>query len=39
MDILANLKQRWEGLDYPFLIHSNGELSFNAISEHKAIEL
>ena len=39
MDILANLKQRWEGLDYPFLIHSTGELRFNEISEQKAVDL
>ena len=39
MDILANLKQRWEGLDYPFLIHSTGELRFNEILEQKAVDL
>jgi len=39
MDILTNLKQRWEGLNYPFVIHSAGELYFNEISDQKGLDL
>ena len=39
MDILNKLKSRWEGIDYPFLIHSNDELHFNEIAEKKSVGL
>ena len=39
MDILNKLKSRWEGIDYPFLVHSNDELHFNEIAEKKSVDL
>ena len=32
MDIMAKLEERWNGLDYPFLIHTEGELKFSDIA-------
>ena len=39
MDILDKLKERWSNIDYPFLIHSNGELNFRDIAKQKAVNL
>jgi long-chain acyl-CoA synthetase len=39
MKILKKLKQRWEGIEYPFLIHPAGKLRFNEIAEQKDIDL
>ena len=39
MDILEKLKKRWDGIDYPFLIHSNSKLYFNDITESKVVDL
>ena len=39
MDIIAKLKDRWEGLDYPFLIHSEGELKFSEIASQDSVDL
>lgn len=39
MDIINNLKERWEGIDYPFFIHSKGKLHFNEIANQKSIDL
>ena len=39
MNVLEKLMERWHGIHHPFLIHSNGELRFNAIAEHKSINL
>lgn len=39
MEILDKLKERWEGIDYPFLVHSTGELRFGEIAEQKAVDL
>lgn len=39
MDILYKLKQRWKGIDYPFLVHSQGELRFSEIAEQESVEL
>jgi len=39
MKIIENLKERWKGIDYPFLVHSSGELYFNEITEQKSVDL
>ena len=39
MNILDRLKKRWDGIDYPFLIHSNNQLYFNEIINQKSIDL
>lgn len=39
MDILEKLKERWEGLEYPFLVHSKGELGFSEIAEQESVNL
>ena len=39
MDIFNKLKERWKGIDYPFLVHSTGELHFNEISQQIAVDL
>jgi len=39
MNILEKLTERWSDIDYPFLVHSSGELKFNEISEQKSVDL
>jgi len=39
MKILNKLKERWQGIDYPFLIHSTGELHFSEIAEQEILDL
>ena len=39
MKILNKLKERWQGIDYPFLIHSTGELRFREIAEQEILDL
>ena len=39
MQILEKLKERWHGIDYPFLIHSTGALRFSEIAEQKSVDL
>lgn len=39
MTILDNLKSRWSNINYPFLIHSDGEITFNKIFEQDEIDL
>ena len=39
MEILEKLKNRWADIDYPFLIHSDGEISFNEVSEQITVNL
>ena len=39
MNIVQNLTQRWQGIDYPFLIHSTGSLRFSEIAEQDATDL
>lgn len=39
MDIIDNLRERWEGIDYPFLIHADGDLRFNEIAEQEPVDL
>ena len=38
MDIFNKLKEL-KGIDYPFLVHSTGELHFNDISQQIAVDL
>ena len=39
MKILNKLKELWQGIDYPFLIHSTGELRFSEIAEQEFLDL
>jgi len=39
MDIIRKLKERWEEIDYPFLIHANGELRFSEITDQESVDL
>lgn len=39
MDILEKLSDRWSGIDYPFLIHSNGSLRFNEVANQQRVDL
>tara|TARA_B100000795_G_C22791872_1_gene437370 strand:+ start:443 stop:1738 length:1296 start_codon:yes stop_codon:yes gene_type:complete len=39
MKILNKLKERWQGIDYPFLIHSTGELRFSEIAEQEFLDM
>ena len=39
MQILQNLKQRWEEVEKPFLIHNDRSLSFNEIINQTSIDL
>jgi len=39
MKILNKLKERWQGIDYPFLIHSTGELCFSEIAEQEFLDM
>tara|TARA_Y100000588_G_scaffold387799_1_gene486462 strand:- start:221 stop:1516 length:1296 start_codon:yes stop_codon:yes gene_type:complete len=39
MNILEKLKERWEGIEYPFLVHSKGELGFSEIAEQESVNL
>jgi|TARA_B100000959_G_C14687865_1_gene503438 hypothetical protein len=39
MDIIKNLTPRWNEIDYPFLIHANGELRFSEITDQKSVDL
>ena len=39
MKLLDKLKERWSGLDYPFLIHPNGSLRFSQITALDAVNL
>lgn len=39
MNLIATLADRWEGLDYPFLIHSKGELRFSDIVSQTPVDL
>jgi acyl-CoA synthetase (AMP-forming)/AMP-acid ligase II len=36
MNLIKELTERWQGIDYPFLVHQSGELSFsNILAEAK----
>ena len=39
MKIIDKLKERWQGADHPFLVHSKGELRFGEVAEHEVVEL
>jgi len=39
MKILDELKERWQGVDYPFLVHSTGALKFSEISDQESVDL
>jgi long-chain acyl-CoA synthetase len=39
MNILEKLKKRWQGIDYPFLVHSTGVLRFGEIADQTAVDL
>ena len=39
MELVKKLSERWKGVDYPFLIHVNGELAFSDIQSQKMVDL
>ena len=39
MKILNKLQERWHGIDYPFLIHSTGQLYFSDIEKKNFLDL
>ena len=39
MNILKKLNERWQDIDYPFLIHSSGSLRFSEVTKHKSVNL
>ena len=39
MKVLDRLEALWRGIDYPFFIHSAGELRFSEIAEKESIDL
>tara|TARA_B100001093_G_C26821251_1_gene1011974 strand:+ start:836 stop:2131 length:1296 start_codon:yes stop_codon:yes gene_type:complete len=39
LKILNKLQERWHGIDYPFLIHSTGELYFSNIAKKNFLDL
>ena len=39
MELIKKLSRKWEGVDYPFLIHASGELSFSDIQKQKQVNL
>lgn len=39
MKILEDLKERWQGIGYPFLVHSTGVLRFSEIAKQESIDL
>lgn len=39
MSVLEKLQSRWQSINYPFLIHSEGELYFSDISAHEIADL
>ena len=39
MNVLEKLTERWRDIDYPFLVHSSGELRFGEIAEQKAVDV
>ena len=39
MNILDELKSRWNGVESPFLIHPNGELSFKDIARQQQLDI
>lgn len=39
MNLINTLAMRWEGIDYPFLVHPTGELMFTEVIEQKSLNL
>lgn len=39
MNLIERLTERWQGVDYPFLIHSDGELRFSDIASQDQVDL
>ena len=39
MELIEKLSRKWEGVDHPFLIHANGELSFSDVQKQKQVNL
>lgn len=39
MNLINTLAMRWEGIDYPFLVHPTGELMFAEVIEQKSLNL
>ena len=39
MKIISTLKERWAGIDHPFLIHPHGELWFNEVLLQEPVDL
>ena len=39
MNVLEKLSDRWDGIDYPFLIHSNGSLRFSEVTKQQHVDL
>ena len=39
MDIIKKLSDQWRGIDYPFLVHSNGSLKFDEVANQQNVEL
>ena len=39
MDILGKLSERWNGIDYPFLIHTSGSLKFDEVINKPHVDL
>lgn len=39
MDILEKLSERWNGIDYPFLVHTSGSLRFDEIAKQPHVDL
>ena len=39
MKLIDKIKERWKGVDYPFLIHPTGSLNLSKITEQKILDL
>ena len=39
MDILEKLSRRWSGIDYPFLVNTNGSLKFDEMAKQQHVDL
>jgi long-chain acyl-CoA synthetase len=39
MDIIKKLFERWSGIDYPFLVHTNGSIKFDEIAKQQHLDL
>ena len=39
MDIIKKLSDRWDGIDYPFLIHANHSLKFEDLADEQYVDL